>query len=543
MIILLLSVTTIGMTLFSLYSNQDDAEIMNITSSLRMQSYRLALDVETQSSLLHRHVVDYARTLHSVNLKAIEHEFTPDSLVQSYRQLLTKWTELQPILVSGDKQTYLDEVDAYANQIDDFVYELHKFTQFKLQLLLFAYGLVFIFILIVVLYVIYFSQRKIVKPLRQLMIASKEVQAGNFSFKPQVKSYNELGILTATFNTMTTNLEKHYLELEQKIAEKTHRLSHAKNSLELLYGCQKELSANYISEQNFKNILNFLLATEGVIAVRMVVKESGTRWQLNAGEESNNLWHSEELKFDDKVVGELAWQYTLPCPDQELIVNVANIISRGLHYNKTQKQNQQLLLVEERATIARELHDSIAQSLSYLKIQTTLLNRSISNKDFTQSSETAKEIDKQLSATYSQLRELLNTFRLTIGKADLGEALQELLQSLEKMSDSKIILDNKITSISLKANQQVHVIQLVREAVLNAIKHAEASEIKIKCRQYDKIIYIYVIDNGIGFADNKGKPNHYGLTIMSERAERLNGNLEILTNPNEGCTIELLFPL
>ncbi len=53
--------------------------------------------------------------------------------------------------------------------------------------------------------------------------------------------------------------------------------------------------------------------------------------------------------------------------------NIATILGRGLFINQAQKQYQQLILMEERATIARELHDSLAQMLSYLRIQLTLL--------------------------------------------------------------------------------------------------------------------------------------------------------------------------
>lgn len=542
-IILLLSVISALITLFSLYSNLDDAEAINIAGSLRMQSYRLAFDIETQSVLFYDHIVSYERSLYSPTLRAIENWITPDSLVNNYQLLLERWEALHPALLSENKFSYLDEVATYVNQIDIFVYELQKFSQLKLQILSLAYGLVFILILTVVSYVIYFSQKKIVKPLRQLMVASKEVQSGNFSFKLRIRSQNELGVLAGAFNGMSTELEKYYSELEHKISEKTHRLEHAKNSLEVLYGCQQELSVSHLGEKNFKNILSYLQATEGVTAVRLVVKEAHAEWDLLVGDADNSTWHVEPLKIDGDIMGRLEWQFILPCPDQELIANVANILARGLYYNNTQKQTQQLLLMEERATIARELHDSIAQSLSYLKIQTTLLNRSIAKPNMELAGETAKEIDTQLSATYTQLRELLSTFRLTIGKANLEEALQELLKPLEEQTKAKIILENTLASISLRANHQVHVIQLIREAVLNAIKHANASEIKINCHQQERSVNISIVDNGNGFCTSIEKLNHYGLTIMSERADRLNGELKVFSSPGEGCTVQLLFPL
>lgn len=541
--ILLLSVLTAVVTLSALVSSLDDAEAINVAGSLRMQSYRLAFDIETQSPQFDQHLLNYERSLHSPALRSINNWITPQSLVDRYLELIERWRDLQPELRSEQKATYLTEVAEFVEQIDVFVFELQKFSQQKMQLLSLSYALGFTLILMVALYVIYFSQKKVVVPLRQLLEASKEVQSGNFGFKLRINSQNELGVLANAYNGMATELEKLYLDLEQKVTEKTHRLEHAKNSLEILYACQQELSVSHLSEQNFRHILDALLATEGVSAVRMVVEESGASWTLEAGEADDSEWHQEPLRLDDEQLGQLQWQFSLPCPDQALIANIAKILSRGIYYNNTQKQSQQLLLMEERATIARELHDSIAQSLSYLKIQTTLLNRSLDKQNISQAAETGQEIDKQLSATYTQLRELLSTFRLTIGKANLGEALQEVLKPLEEQTDAEIRLDNKLASISLRANHQVHVIQLIREAVINAIKHAHASIIQVSCQEQEDLVDIRVSDNGNGFCTTVEKLNHYGLTIMTERAERLGGDLKISSKPGKGCTIQLLFPL
>ncbi|WED24978.1 nitrate/nitrite two-component system sensor histidine kinase NarQ [Vibrio sp. JC009] len=541
--ILLISVVTATVTLSALFSSLDDAEAINVAGSLRMQSYRLAFDIETESLLFDRHIEAYELSLNSPALKSIDNLITPQHLIDRYNNLVNRWTDLKPQLQSEHRGIYVAEVAEFVNQIDIFVFELQKFSQTKMHLISLSYGMGFIFTLGVALYVIYFSQKKVVSPLKQLMVASKEVQSGNFGFKIRLNSQNELGVLANAFNGMARELEKLYTGLEQKVTEKTHRLEHAKNSLEVLYNCQQELGVSHLGEHNFRHIIESLQETEGVTAVRMIVGEAGAEWTILSGEPSDAIWHSEALVLDEEVLGTLEWQYTLPCPDQELIGNVAKILSRGIYYNKAQKQAQQLLLMEERATIARELHDSIAQSLSYLKIQTTLLNRSIAKENVNQASETAKEIDKQLSATYTQLRELLSTFRLTIEKADLGEALLELLKPLEEQTDAEIILDNKLASISLRANHQVHVIQLVREAVINSIKHASPKTIKISCQESDGRVDIRITDDGTGFCTSVEKLNHYGLTIMSERADRLEGNLNIDSKPGEGCTIQLSFPL
>ncbi|PWI33212.1 nitrate/nitrite two-component system sensor histidine kinase NarQ [Vibrio albus] len=543
--ILLLSVTTTGVTIFALFSSLDDAGAINIAGSLRMQSYRLAFDIETESDQFDAHLLQYEQSIHAPALESINSWITPQSLIDNYNGLTARWLDLQPILRSDDKQLYLDNIAEFVNQIDKFVLELQTFSEFKLEMLTLSYGLGFTLILMIAFYTIFYTQRKVVYPLTQLVMASKQVQAGNFRVKLTDGMQNELGILANAFNNMASELEKLYSGLESKVQEKTRRLEHAKSSLETLYGCSQELSISYLGEDNFRNILQRLLATEGLTAIRMVVEEEpGVHWDIEVGSPSlTKEWHEERLSLDDDSLGRLEWQNSLPCPDIQLIRNVAQILARGVYYNRSQKQTQQLLLMEERATIARELHDSIAQSLSYLKIQTTLLNRSLAKENLEQASITAKDIEQQLSDTYTQLRELLSTFRLTVGNASFGEALKELLDPLTEQTNAELILDNQLASVSLRANHQVHVLQIIREAVLNAIKHAKANRITINCLQQNSLASVTITDNGVGFCTDVEKTDHYGLGIMTERADRLEGQLKVNSIEGGGCQVQLLFPL
>lgn len=130
--------------------------------------------------------------------------------------------------------------------------------------------------------------------------------------------------------------------------------------------------------------------------------------------------------------------------------------------------------MEERATIARELHDSLAQVLSYLRIQLTLLKRAIP-EDNAGAQSIMADFSRALNDAYRQLRELLTTFRLTLQQADLPSALHEMLEDLQSQTPAKLTLDCRLPTLALDAQMQVHLLQIVREAVLNAIKHANAS--------------------------------------------------------------------
>ena len=105
-------------------------------------------------------------------------------------------------------------------------------------------------------------------------------------------------------------------------------------------------------------------------------------WQLFEGSEAEGAkLHSLPVLMQDTLYGELRWQSETGGVSLPLMKSVATMLGRGLYFNQAQKHYQQLLLMEERATIARELHDSLAQVLSYLRIQLALLKRTVPDEN------------------------------------------------------------------------------------------------------------------------------------------------------------------
>jgi two-component system nitrate/nitrite sensor histidine kinase NarQ len=180
-----------------------------------------------------------------------------------------------------------------------------------------------------------------------------------------------------------------------------------------------------------------------------------------------------------------------------------------------------------------------------LKIQGSLLKRGMKTLPELDSEQpihsVISDIDKGLSDAYTQLRELLTTFRLTIREGNFAQALQAMISELSVQSPTQIELDNQLSSLTLDAHQQVHLLQLIREATLNAIKHAEAGKIKIHCSETSEQLTVSVIDDGKGFCQAQSEMNHYGMAIMQERAERLGGMLSIDSLPDHGCAVTLVY--
>ncbi|WP_104400544.1 nitrate/nitrite two-component system sensor histidine kinase NarQ [Vibrio penaeicida] len=545
LLILLLSITTTSFAILTLASSLNDAEAVNVAGSMRMQSYRLAYDIQSDSLDFNLHVEQFESSLFSPSMSALRHWTVPADIQQEYMLIIQRWQQLNTLLHSQQNDVYLSQVADFVQQIDEFVFGLQEYSEQKLITLSWIGGVGLGGILIISTFVVRYVRREIVNPLNRLSHASYEIQNKNFDVALHVSGDNELSRLTETFNSMATELGHLYRGLETAVEEKTHRLRHANQSLQVLYHCSQALNVSRITKSHIEKVVDFMFSLEGVAAVKLTLGDAQQSEVIERGiVKPNNKWNRTSLELDNQVLGTLETQFMLPCPDQELINSIIQVLTQGIYYSQTQKQEEYLILMEERATIARELHDSLAQSLSYLRIQVSLLKRMLNSDSEEKRAALPRiisDIDSGLTGAYTQLRELLNTFRLSIKDANFDEALIQMIIPLRDQTNSVITVNNQVASLNLKANEQIHVLQLVREAVLNAVKHAKANHIEVNCTKFDNEMRVAVVDDGVGFDVNYQKLNHYGLSIMEERAGRLNGQLEIESEPENGCKIQLTY--
>lgn len=190
------------------------------------------------------------------------------------------------------------------------------------------------------------------------------------------------------------------------------------------------------------------------------------------------------------------------------------------------EHQQQLILMEERAAIARKLHDSLAQSLSCLKIHVSCIQMQGENLSGEIRSQLT-EMGEELNTAYRQLRELLTTFRLQLNESGRLPALRATVEKYEKRLGFPLQLHYQLPPQAVSAHQGIHVLQIVREALSNIYKHTQASEVDITLVRREKRIELTVRDNGIGIIQDSQRANHYGLIIMRDRANSLHGECVI----------------
>lgn len=549
-LILFLAISTFSMALLTLASSLTDAEAVNVSGSMRMQSYRLAYDVQSGNDELEAHIYQFENSLYAQALKDLQRWYVPKEIQYKYYEIIERWHGLKRVLRGDNQQQYHLMVQGFVSNIDGFVLKLQRFSEQKIIILSWIGGLGLGAILFCAIYVVGYVRKQVANPMNSLLLASEQIQNRSFDIELNVDSDTEMGVLANTLNQTARDLGKMYRGLESAVNEKTARLQQANTSLEVLYKSSQELSVRKLDRETFQNILKHIVSIEGVMSVRLFINEADGKQVVLAEEslrEERDLGgvHKEMLTIDGVELGVVHWTSSLPCPDPVLIDSFTHLLARAIHYSRAQRQSDQLIIMEERATIARELHDSLAQSLSYLKIQISLLKRLMAKEcnkvNQEQSNSIVRDIEEGLSDAYTQLRELLTTFRLTLKEGSFGSALTEMISQLRERTAAEIKLENELSSISLDANQQVHMLQLIREATINAMKHSSAQTISISCMNDGDKVSIIIEDDGDGFDQDNVKANHYGMSIMRERATRLNGQLDVISTPNDGCRVALSF--
>ena len=331
--------------------------------------------------------------------------------------------------------------------------------------------------------------------------------------------------------------------MEATVNEKTQKLQQTNHSLSTLYHCSQLVTTNKIDSKILQLVLQNIMLSEHLRYLELDVLDMA-HWHICLGEKNDDLeLQQTEVTIEGETLAVLYWQAGLPCPDLRTMQNLAQMLSRSLYFQRTQRQQEQLLLMEERSIIARELHDSLAQVLAFLQIQLTLLKHNL-NKDEPDSKHKSlmiiKQFEQALSDGYSQLRELLATFRLTIQEANLKLALEQVIDSLRNQTDIQMSVDCSLPSQSFNAQQLVNALQIVREAVLNAIKHSQATLIEVIARtSEDGEQELIVRDNGIGIPSLEEPDGHYGLNIMHERSAQLNAKLAITNQASGGTEVKV----
>jgi two-component system nitrate/nitrite sensor histidine kinase NarX len=224
------------------------------------------------------------------------------------------------------------------------------------------------------------------------------------------------------------------------------------------------------------------------------------------------------------------------------VLAFAKILGSSIEHIRSTRESKRADRMAARQAIANEIHDSLAQTLVYTRMRTSLLSESIRKGDDAMAAGYAQDIDEGLEYSQKTVRELIRDFRCEMDPAGLLHAVQKLIEQFDERNDIALIYLNHVADLELPLEYEIEVFYIVREALTNIAKHSGASHARLLV-DFISGYYVFTIeDNGIGGATFAPVEGHYGMMIMRERAHRIGGEIKVGSAAGLGTQVQLFFP-
>jgi nitrate/nitrite-specific signal transduction histidine kinase len=455
-------------------------------------------------------------------------------------------------------------------------------------------------LVVAVVAALYMTQT-IANPIIKLAHTASQIAHGDWEQTAVIERDDEVGALAIAFNSMTDQLKELINSLEQRVEERTRDLQNANKELNQR-ALQLETSAKVarditsilnidlllkrvvelIQESfNFYHVQVFLLEKENnklvlgassgdrKIQHRQIPIDgrslnslailSGNTQVANEVEQTPNFLYDEglpdtqsevviPLRVGGQAIGtlDIHINQAYAFKDEEIMVlqSLGDQIAIAIENARLYNQSRDLAVLEERNRLARELHDSVTQSLYSLMLLTEGWRRTLNGQEKVDIESYLSRIKEISARSLKEMRLLIMELRPpTLDQEGLVGALQKRLDAVEKRVGIKArVMMEEFCDLPIAVEKELY--WIAQEALNNSLKHANASQVTVLINVEGPSVILRVIDDGIGFdVQTAQSQGGMGLFNMRERATRLGGSLVIESTIGSGTVVTACVPL
>lgn len=587
-------------TFLAVQAQADDARLINLAGRQRMltqQMTRLAL-TQPDNPELHTAIQLFDQTLLALRIggptldpagQTVTLPAAPDPALRAeLDQISRSWVAFRQELENGDRSALQSESSAILAHLDSIVdsYETRARNKLvRLQLIQIVF-LIAALLLLTQGYVL--TRRHIVQPLAILGAATRRMAAGQLSEAVTLHNNDELGDLAADFEAMRIELAAARTQLEHQVARRTREL-------EAAFEFSQEIVAQLNAEHLLSSVANRTQTLMHASAVSLcLLTPDGGNLELVAsrGEADYRTGLRQSVRHGlaaqvvgdgETVVVEAACSscgFLQVCgPGQgvaaplrvgaQTLGALCAVRSSGSHFDLDevraltllansaaialvnarlaeagQRQAELAAAATEREHLAAELHDNLAQTLSFLRLKVERAREGLAIGQAVEA-----ELERMIPAidqAYGQVRAALVGLRQSpLCAEDFAPKLKACVTDFSRDTGLSIeLVIAEPATLALPPVVQTQALHIVREALTNVRRHARASHVWVRVDQANGSSCLTVEDDGCGFDPQAVEAEqHLGLVIMSTRAERSGGSLTIESMPGAGAKVLATFPL
>ena len=511
-------------------------------------------------------------------------------LIQS--MLVIDWqSNILPKLQKHTLPTNID-LYRFAGNIDLFVQALENANEENTRWLRRFQMALILMILIAAGVMIKFHYSWIIRPLEALLDGVQTIGRGGFGVAIPTGYIQEFAQVSKGFNQMSAHLKTLYTDLEGLVARQTQDLARQNRDLEMLYQTTRDLHQTHTptkaAEEFLSRVVPAVSASAGSIRLldferkrTDLVASTGLPADVQTAEQCSELeaclcGHKDKggeggrpsekpsgqsacfydardygnlpfvtghpgfarvsvfpILYKSEELGILTLYFSdgieLGENDDSLLRTLCGQLGVSIANSRFAQERSQLAVLQERNLIAQGLHDSIAQTLTFLNLQVQMLDSAYKAGEKEQMEENIRFLTDGVQECYDDVRELLLNFRTKISNKDFPEAVTSLLARFEQQTQIEVDTAWRDDGPSLNNDEQLQVIFILQESLSNIRKHAQAHHVVVELdNRHDFTLRIR--DDGVGFDTGRLKnmsEAHVGLGIMQERARRINAVLSV----------------
>jgi two-component system nitrate/nitrite sensor histidine kinase NarX len=597
LVFLACAVASISLSLWVTWQLEGGAAAVNEAGRLRMLTYRMTLDVATgRRGELAPQMETFERTLELLRTGDPSRPLAvpaSDETRAEFAHVGSLWTQYKASLGGSTGQPDVEGATLLVGNVDKLVGAIELRMDYWTTVLRFFQLVLLALSVAAAIALLYVGHMMVLEPLRRVGAAIGALRKGNLGARVESEATIEFQELADGFNSMAERIGLQYSHLEEAVRNKTADLRAQRERLEALYEVSDfvakaesldEMAKGFVAKvrriaradaialrwSDAENRRYHLLAQEGLPPSFAAQEQCLPTGDCHCGQAFDAAKsrvipirasavprdHCSKAGFETvltvpvalnhRVHGEIDLFYRTPFsatdPVRSLVELLASHLAGGMQGLRAAAADKEAAVSNERGLLAQELHDSIAQSLAFLKIQVQLLRAAVSRDDKRALSAVVDEIEVGVKESYGDVRELLVHFRTRADSEEIEPALRTTLLKFHMQTGVATDIEVAGHGVALPNDVQVQVLHIVQEALSNIRKHARASSVRLRVTQSPTWRF-EVTDDGLGFdATASAGVNHVGLRIMTERARRIGGELSVKSTEGRGTTITLALP-
>ncbi len=442
---------------------------------------------------------------------------------------------------------------------------------------------------------VFLTRKRIIHPLNSLGEAVKQISSGNLESPLPELSPGEFRKLSHSFESMRQKLVNSRDFLETKVARRTKELSTA-----------FEFSQDILAQRDESDLIDSVVERarvllDGQSAALCILTPDGNALEMLSNNGmltfENGNFRTTEIGYPLQVIGqgntvtgdtncdgcrflsthERGQCIVSPLKVGDQVYGALCVVRHDDHSPETVKsidrdeqralsllansaalaiQNAKLTLAEreiaeqsaaelEREKLASDLHDDLAQTLSYTRMKLEELEENLSEHQGANINPALQQISAAVNKAYQQLREALTG--IMAPPQSIDEFKISLFQSIEMFEmnsgiEANILIKDDL-ALELPDATQKQLLFIINEALSNIRQHAEAKHVNVQIDFDNSEAHYLISDDGLGFDQSiPMEESHFGLHIMRTRVERSGGNFQLISKPGSGTVISCKFP-